>query len=159
MASSVSATFLRAFLVMCFLASGQSFAPITAPHALRPPQHQSDERIISIVSPQPQIHSTSSVCQVGRIGGTYQVFVKTVSGKTLAVNVDASDTIQAVKSKVFALEGIPVTDQKLHFSGRALEDKRKLLDYHVTSESTLFLAPKVKGGMQVFVKTLTGKTI
>ena len=87
-----------------------------------------------------------------------QIFVKTITGKALTMDVSETDTLGALKKKVYDKMGIPVDQQKILYTGQTLnDDKKTMKDYSIAKESTVFLVPVLKGGklITVNVRTIT----
>ena len=85
-----------------------------------------------------------------------QIFVKTMTDKTITIDVDDSNTIRFVKEQIYDKEGIPTNQQRLIFErGEQLADGRTLSHYNIEHGDTLLLHKR----MTIFVKTLAGKTI
>ena len=98
-----------------------------------------------------------------KIGKTViQIFLKTLTGQVITLDVEPLDTVEIVKSKIKELASIPIAHQRLIFEGKQLEDNKTLSEYNILKESTLHIVLRMRptsGVMQIYVKTLAGITL
>ena len=83
----------------------------------------------------------------------YQIFIKTLTGKSFSLEVDDSYTIKMVKDKIQVEEGISTDQQKLIYAGREMDDKLSLFDYSISKASTLHLITKLRSDVRILSNT------
>ena len=73
-----------------------------------------------------------------------EIFIRTLTGKTLTIPVELGDTIASLKEKVFSIENIPVEEQRLIFGGKQLDDNQTLESYNIQKDSTIHLVLRLR---------------
>lgn len=86
-----------------------------------------------------------------------QLFVKTMTGKTVSIEVEEGESIEDVKAKISEKEGIPPEQQRLIFGGQQLEDAKTLEDYGVGDDDTFHLVLRLRGGLKQLLSKITGR--
>ena len=87
------------------------------------------------------------------------IYIVTQTGKTIALLVQSFNTVRNVKDKIQNKECIPPDQQRLIFAGKQLEDTHTLSDCNIHNKFTVHMVLRLRGGMQIFIRSLTGKLI
>merc|ERR1712157_73557 len=80
------------------------------------------------------------------MGGGMQLFVKTLTGKTVSIEVEEGEAIEDVKAKIAEKEGVPPEQQRIIFGGQQLQDGKTIDDYDIEDDCTLHLVLRLRGG-------------
>jgi ubiquitin len=73
-----------------------------------------------------------------------QIFIKSLTGKCITLDVDQAESISSIKTKIAEKEGITPAEQRLIFGGKQLDDERTLSDYNITKESTIHMVLRLR---------------
>ena len=98
------------------------------------------------------------------------ILIRTLTGKTIQLDIEPSKTIENLKEKILDIEGIPTEKQQLKYDGLVLKNNRTIADYDIENYSIIYIMALSEGGgeykeieknynMQIFVKTPQGETL
>lgn len=105
------------------------------------------------------IQKESTIHVLPKLNPMLLIFVRTQTGKTITLRVRPNERVENIKAMIWDEEGIPPDYQCLIYAGQQLKDEYNLSTYNSRMKSTLHLVLRLTGGMQIFVRTLSGKTI
>lgn len=109
----------------------------------------------ALIRPSP-LNTLSTVLD---LRGGMQLFVKTLTGKTVSIEVEEGESIEDVKAKIAEKEGIPAEQQRIIFGGQQLQDGKTIDDYNIGDDATLHLVLRLRGGVTGLIKSALGRGV
>ena len=100
----------------------------------------------SALGPRRSRHASLRLQALAVPRGGMQLFVKTLSGKTVSIECEESDKIEDVKAKIEEKEGVPVDQQRLIFAGKQLDGQKTLQECGINEGDSLSMVLRLRGG-------------